>query len=291
MSFKLISLFPDPSWDDIVKAVENGHSLDNSGRNHVELNWNGVFNGVFPSQEQLNLLKKGGLLECRADSSSNLGMTRNTLLNWAVFENNIEYINRVLDAGINIDLRGFFGLTALNATFDLLSNQKKLPVEAVCFLLEKGASPNANGLGAVPQVCFHFVSMQSDLYKYCSSNDIDTLWDAFDRANTNWLAYEGGDQKDGGYPLQTHLIYEINRSNVAIHQKTAKRLVERGLSFNGRFKMNNRWDSYRSYANRIGPIQEEFVKEIQTWEKSQVNQKKLQEQTMNVAPARRSHRF
>ena len=55
--------------------------------------------------------------------------------------------------------------------------------------------------------------------------------------------------------------------------------------------MNNRWDSYRSYANRIGPIQEEFVKEIQTWEKSQVNQKKLQEQTMNVAPARRSHRF
>lgn len=279
MSWEIEEFFKSqPIWEDLKHRIEQGFRLNDDQVQTIEVDWMELFKGVFPTVPQLEVLKQGNLLSCRASSYSLHGIN-NTLLHWAVSANQVEHVDRILNAGIDPNIRGAFGLTALNTALENMYEMKCFSREAFCALLEKVGSPNAPGLGATPSVLFNFISYQKILRNYCSGVEIDQLWNKLDEANANWSMYDFGDEHTGGLPLQAHLVQSAYQWDLKIFEETAKQLLDRGLTFAGRFKINGKLKSYPHFASTIGPEAVKCVTHIQNFEKAKINRKKLQQST------------
>ena len=274
MSSRLENLLnSDYNWNSLLALIEQGERLTDSQVGCVLVDWIDLFGGAFPSTAQLNALQLGNLINCQSTKSSSKWIPHSTLLHWALIENQLEEVKRVLDAGIDPNVRGRFGLTALGALlpYSKIDLNNPFPVDAFCLLLDKGADINDHSPVINSIVSFSFLVSHPSIEKTLSAEKIALLWQKIDEAGINW------DKIDN---LERNIqIMFLEQSDPSPSIEVGRRLIDRGVSFNGRFMYEGKWRSYRDYCSQFAPGALDVLQQLQKMEKAQLVQKKLQAQT------------
>lgn len=221
--FYLDDRFHAFDWPGVVEAVKQGHKLTKAL--HLDFKWGRLFpEGI--SQEHAKVL-----FDCDLNLPSPGGKS---VLHAFCECGDTSSVRNLLDAGFDPDVVGNFGMCPLvYALYGM--GDKHCAVSTACLLLDRGASPNAEGLGSAGRASFGrasfvFLEVLNNALESEGWDGIDRLWTAISR-NADWsLPYE--DNLSINYFLfDIACRYPANNTIRSLYWDALQRLEAMGVSF------------------------------------------------------------
>lgn len=236
--FPLFDSFHSFDWERIEASVDAGHVIEKAL--HPEFQWGRLFPAGI-SEQQARVLHRCGLAKP--------GFEQKGVLHAFCEQDDTKSVSNLLDAGFDPNMVGSFGMCPL--VYALYGNSEGFcAVSTACLLLDRDASPNAEGLGSTGRASFVFIEVLPSAFACEGWEGVDRLWKAIAR-RADWnLPY---DEK----LYMNYFLFEVidrhpaNETTRQLFWDALQRLSSMGVSFDPGVKSPG-YPTLGKYVARLG---------------------------------------